>query len=95
LFWTPQSTSKNRRTVIEQTVYNPQKGSLETIDIKFTDKNTTWFDEPKKNDGVYMMPDLEGCLVIADCDYSYPILLYDISRSDINYDKQKAWELRT
>ena len=32
---------------MEQTVYNPQKGRLETIDINFTDENTTWFEEKK------------------------------------------------
>jgi len=30
---------------MEQTVYNPQKGRLETINIDFTDETTTWFDE--------------------------------------------------
>ncbi len=29
---------------MEVTVYNPQKGRLETIDTVFTDENTTWFD---------------------------------------------------
>jgi len=28
---------------MEITVYNPQKGRLETIEIEFTDENTTWF----------------------------------------------------
>ncbi len=79
---------------MEQTVYNPQQGRLETIDITFTDKNTTWFDEADNNTNVSLMADFEDSLVIADSDYSYPILIYDISRSDINYDKQKAEELR-
>jgi len=79
---------------MEQTVYNPQKGSLETIDITFTNKNTTWFDEADGTTNVSLMTDFEDGLVIADCDYSYPILIYNISRSDINYDKQKAEELR-
>ena len=79
---------------MKQTVCNPQKGRLETIDITFTDKNTTWFDEDERNDGVYMIADFEGCLLIADSDYSYPVLIYDTSRSDINHDKQKADELR-
>jgi hypothetical protein len=79
---------------MEQAVYNPQQGRLETIDITFTDKNTTWFDEADNNTNVSLMADFEDSLVIADSDYSYPILIYDISRSDINYDKQKAEELR-
>ena len=79
---------------MEQTVYNPQKGRLETIDITFTDKNTRWFDEAEENKEVYMITNFEGCLVIADCGYSYPVLIYDISRSDINHDRQKAKELK-
>ena len=79
---------------MEQAAYNPQQGRLETIDITFTDKNTTWFDEADNNTNVSLMADFEDSLVIADSDYSYPILIYDISRSDINYDKQKAEELR-
>ncbi len=79
---------------MEQTFYNPQKGRLETINITFTDKNTTWFDEADDNTDVSLIADFEEGLVIADRDYSYPILIYDISRSDINYDKQKVEELR-
>jgi hypothetical protein len=30
---------------MEITIQNPQKGRLETIDIEFTDKNTTWFEK--------------------------------------------------
>jgi hypothetical protein len=79
---------------MEHTVYNPQKGRLETIDITFTDKNTTWFEEADDATDVSLIADFEDGLVITDCDYSYPILIYAISRSDINYDKQKAEELR-
>lgn len=28
---------------MQLTVYNPQKGRLETIDAEFTKDNTTWF----------------------------------------------------
>jgi len=79
---------------MQQTVYNPQKGRLETIDIKFTNENTTWFDDLENNAGVSLIADFEGCLVIASDDYDYPILIYDLSRSDINHDKQKAGALR-
>ena len=72
---------------MEETVYNPQKGRLETIDIAFTDENTTWFDD------MSMIADFEGGLVISDSDYSYPVLIYDVSRSDINHDRQKALKL--
>ena len=79
---------------MEQTVYNPQKGRLETINIDFTDEKTTWFDDHEKIEEVYTVTDFEGGLVIAGCNYDYPIFVYDISRSDINYDIKKVLDLQ-
>ena len=79
---------------MQQTVYNPQKGRLETIDITFTDNNTTWFDAADDRSGVSLIADFEGGLVIAGSNYSYPVLIYDVSRSDINHDRQQAKELK-
>jgi hypothetical protein len=79
---------------MQQTVYNPQKGRLETIDITFTDNNTTWFDAADDSNGVSLIADFEGGLVIAGSNYSYPVLIYDVSRSDINHDRQQAKELK-
>ncbi len=79
---------------MEQTVYNPQKGRLETINIDFTDENTTWFDDHEKIEEIYMVTDFEGGLIISGCNYDYPILVYDISRSDINYDIKEVLDLQ-
>ncbi len=79
---------------MEQTVYNPQKGRLETIDITFTDENTTWVEEADDTTDISLIADFEDSLVIADNSYSYPVLIYDVSRSDIHYDRQKAQELK-
>ena len=79
---------------MEQTVYNPQKGRLETINVDFTDKNTTWFNDADDNTDVSLIADFEGCLLVVDTSYSYPVLIYDVSRSDINHDKQKAKDLK-
>jgi hypothetical protein len=79
---------------MEKTVYNPQKGRLETINIDFTDENTTWFDDHEKIEEIYMVTDFEGGLIIGGCNYDYPILVYDISRSDINGDIKKALDLK-
>lgn len=76
------------------TIANPQKGRLETIDIEFTDENTTWFDDCDNDDDIYMITDFEGCLLISERGYSYPILIYDKSRKDIEYDKHKAHDVR-
>ena len=45
---------------MQQSVYNPQKGWLETIDIDFTDENTTWFDECEDSHGVFSITDLQA-----------------------------------
>ena len=79
---------------MKQTVYNPQKGRLETIAITFTDKNTTWFDGTNDNTDVSLIADYEDSLVIANNSYSYSVLIHDVSRSAINHDKQKAKELK-
>jgi len=83
-----------KEKIMQHIVYNPQKARLETIDVTFTQKNTTWFDTPDDNDGVSLIADFEGGLIIAASDYSYPVLIYEVSRSDINHDRQKAAALK-
>jgi prophage tail gpP-like protein len=80
---------------MQLTIANPQKGRLETIDIEFTDQNTTWFDDVDNHNGIYRITDIRGCLLISGRDYSYPILIYDKTRKDINYDQKKARELKS
>ncbi len=43
---------------------------------------------------IYMVTDFEGGLIIGGYNYDYPILVYDISRSDINYDIKKVLDLQ-
>ena len=69
---------------MQQTIYNPQKGRLETI----------WFDQADDKSDITLIADFEGSLVIADNSHSYPVLIYDVSRSAIQYDRQKAQELK-
>lgn len=78
---------------MEVTVNNPQKGRLETIQVEFTEKNTTWFNCEKYGD-VEKITDINGCLLISKGSYEYPILIYDVTRKDIDYDKQKAFLLK-
>lgn len=79
---------------MEITVYNPQKGRLETIEVEFTNNNTTWFGKCKSPRDVSMITDFEGDLLISEFGYTYPIRIYDISRADIVYDQHKARQLR-
>jgi hypothetical protein len=76
------------------TVYNPQKGRLETIDAEFTKDNTTWFSNCRNSQDVSMIADIDGDILIRDFDDSYPFMIYGVSRSDIDFDQRKAKHLR-
>jgi len=77
------------------TIYNTSKYRLETVDVEFTDENTTWFDDRTNTDIIYKMTDFKGGLLIEKTDYSYPIWIDAVTRMDIDHDYQKAEELIT
>ena len=79
---------------MEEIVYNPQKNRLETIQIEYTDENTTWLDDYESSDDIYMITDYNEGIVIKEWDYSYPVWVYDVSRAVINNDQEKAKEIR-
>jgi len=76
------------------TVYNPQKGRLETITVEFTNDNTTWFDNCRKPRDIYRITDFKGGLLISEFDYTYPVRIYETSRADIGYSQKRAQQLR-
>ena len=76
-------------------VYNPQKGRIETIDIEFTQENTTWFDNWVDSEDIYMITDFKGGILIKECNYTYPVWVYDVSRSEIGNNQEKAKEIRS
>jgi hypothetical protein len=77
------------------TVYNPQKGRLEAVDMEVTAENTTWFDKNKQNGAIASVTDYNGGIVIRKLDYSYPVWVYDVTRADIGYNHKNAKELIT
>jgi len=79
---------------METTVYNPQKGRLETVNVEFTNDNTTWFSQSRNANDISMITDFDGDMLISECSYNYPIRIPDISRADIGYEQKKAKELR-
>jgi hypothetical protein len=79
---------------MELTVYNPQKGRLETVNGLLTRDNTTWFDDCLDAFDIYSITDFEGGLLISAFRHSYPIWVYGTSRADIGYARSKAFELR-
>lgn len=76
------------------TVYNPQKGRNETIAAVFTAANTTWFDTATDNRDIHKITDWKGDLLIGELNYTYPLLIYDVSRADIGYDPIRARSIR-
>jgi len=76
--------------IMDLTVYNPQKGRLETISVELTADNTTWFDYCEKTDDIAMLTDWDGDLLITGHGRDYPIRIYDASRSQINHDRFQA-----
>lgn len=77
---------------MECTVYNPQKGRTETLDVEFTLANTTHFTSGS-NDRVTMITDLDGGLLIKS-EFDYPVYVYDVTRADIGFSQKKAGELK-
>ena len=75
-------------------VYNSQKGRLETTHADIRDQNSSWFEDCENDDDVYMITDFKGCILVSDFGYNYPILIYDVSRKDIDYDRHKAFLLK-
>jgi len=75
------------------TVYNPQKGRLETLDVELTAENTTWFKDSWKAGYVSTITDYDGGLLIKKLDYTYPIWVYDLSRAHIDYNRKKAKQI--
>lgn len=77
---------------MECTVYNPQKGRLETLDVEFSEDNTTHFTS-RGNGSVTMIIDWDGGLLIKS-GFDHPVYVYDVSRADIGYSQKKARELK-
>ncbi|MEN8232552.1 MAG: hypothetical protein ABFR35_07715 [Thermodesulfobacteriota bacterium] len=79
---------------MEMLIYNPQKGRLETIKVSINETNTTWFDDCLKPDDIYMITDTDNGLLIRENNYNYPVLVYDVTRSNIGDNPQGAKVLR-
>lgn len=77
---------------MECTVYNPQKGRLETLDVDLTDDNTTRF-YSRRSGSITMIADWDGELLIKS-GYDYPVYIYDVSRADIGFSSKRAEKLK-
>jgi len=79
---------------MEITVCNIAKGRLETRDIDINKENTTWFEDSPENRGIQMLTDVDGCLLISEYNYDYPVLIYNATRKDIDCNIHKALKLK-
>lgn len=75
------------------TAYNPQKGRLETVDVEFTNDNTTSFRNCRNTRDISRITDFDGGILISPFDYGYPFRIYDVSRADLGYNHRKARQL--
>jgi hypothetical protein len=48
----------------------------------------------KLDTGLGDQTDIDGDILICEFDYSYPFMIYGVSRSDIDFDQRKAKQLR-
>jgi hypothetical protein len=78
----------------ELTIYSTLKSRLETIKFEFTDKNTTWFDNCENDQDAHMITDIFGGLLIREYGYNYPVWIDGVSRAQIGYSRNKAFELK-
>lgn len=78
---------------MEMTIFNTAKHRLETINIEITDENSTWFKDSINTNAVSIITDFEDGLLIKQCSYNYPMWFNDISRADIDHNRQKALNL--
>lgn len=79
---------------MEMTICNPQKGRLETIKVSINETNTTWFNDCLETDDISMITDTDNGLLIKENNYNHPVLVYDVTRSDIDNNPQKAKVIR-
>ncbi|MFN2128629.1 MAG: hypothetical protein ACK2TU_12295, partial [Anaerolineales bacterium] len=58
---------------MQQTVCNPQKGRLGTIQVEYTEGNTTWLDNIESSEDIYRVTDYNGGVLIKEFNYTYPV----------------------
>lgn len=78
---------------MEEVICNPHKGRLETIEVEYSDENSTWFDDCSKAEDIYRLTDIENGLLIKENNYNYPVLIYDVTRVGINHEALEAKRL--
>ncbi len=79
---------------MEMLICNPQKGRFETIEASINEANTTWFEDCRATEDIYTITDIEGDLLIKENNFNHPVLVYNVTRADINHNQQSAKKLK-
>lgn len=78
---------------MEKEAYNMITDETVTVDVCFSNENTTWF-QSCGNEDIHMITDTQEGLLITELGDFRPMLIPGKTRNDICFDKQKAGELR-
>ena len=78
---------------MEILAWNSDKQRMTTLDVEFTEENTTWFDRCTKGSDIHKITDLDGGILISKAGYEYPVWIGGKSRADIQYSRKIAREL--
>ncbi len=78
---------------MEVLAWNTDKQRLETMDVEFTEENTTWFEKCAKDSDIHKVTDVDGGILISKAGYEYPVWIGGQSRADIKYSRARARQL--
>jgi prophage tail gpP-like protein len=78
---------------MEILAWNTDKQRLTTMDVEFTEENTTWFEGCTKESDIHKITDVDGGILIGKAGYTYPVWIGGQSRTDIQYSRVKARKL--
>jgi prophage tail gpP-like protein len=78
---------------MEILAWNSDKQRMTTIDVEFSNENTTWFDRCTKDSDIHKITDVDGGLLISKAGYEYPVWIGGKSRVDVEYNRKIAREV--
>ncbi len=78
---------------MEILAWNSDKQRMTTLDVEFTEENTTWFDRCTKGSDIHKITDLDGGILISNAGYEYPVWIGGKSRANIEYSRKITREL--
>jgi prophage tail gpP-like protein len=78
---------------MEILAWNTDKQRMTSMDVEFTEENTTWFNRCTKESDIHKITDVDGGLLISKAGYEYPVWIGGKSRADIEYNRKIAREM--